>query len=72
MLSFYFLVNNSTNENNSLDITISASQRGKWQANDGRIVSIFVNVSNKTIHFSIPNSDGVSEEKISLKVFFKY
>ena len=52
--------------NNTSDITISALQRGAWKANDGRIVSIFVNVSDKTIHFSTPSADGMGEDKISL------
>jgi len=41
-------------------------QRGAWKANDGRIVSIFVNVSDKTIHFITPSADGTGEDKISL------
>ena len=53
-------------ENNISDITISALQRGAWKANDGRIVSIFVNVSDKTIYFSTPSADGTDEDKISL------
>ena len=53
-------------ENNPSDITISALQRGAWKANDGRIVSIFVNVSDKTIHFTTPSADGKGEDKISL------
>ena len=56
-------------ENNPSDITISALQRGSWQSKDGRIVNIFVNVSDKTIHFSIPNTDGPDENKISLNAF---
>jgi hypothetical protein len=42
-------------ENNPSDITISALQRGVWQANDGRIVSIFVNISDQNINFKIPD-----------------
>ena len=53
-------------ENNPSDITISALQRGAWKANDGRIVSVFVNVSDKTIHFSTPSADETGEDKISL------
>jgi len=53
-------------ENNPSDISISALQRGAWQANDGRIVSVFVNISDKTIHFSTPTAHGTGENKISL------
>ena len=53
-------------ENNPSDVTISALQRGSWQANDGKIISIFVNVSDETIYFSIPNADGTDNNKISL------
>ena len=56
-------------ENNPSDITISALQRGTWQSKDGRVVKIFVNVSDKTIHFSIPNPDGKNEYKISLAAY---
>ena len=53
-------------ENNPSDVTISALQRGSWQANDGKIISIFVNVSDETIYFSTPNADGTDNDKISL------
>jgi len=53
-------------ENNPSDITISALQRGAWQANDGRIVYVFVNISDKTIHFSTTTAYGTGEYKISL------
>ena len=53
-------------ENNPSDVTISALQRGAWQANDGKIINIFVNVSNETIYFSTPNADGTDNDKISL------
>ncbi len=42
-------------ENNPSEITISALQSGTWKSKDGRIVSIFINVSDETIHFRIPN-----------------
>tara|TARA_A100001015_G_scaffold176809_1_gene196589 strand:- start:136 stop:522 length:387 start_codon:yes stop_codon:yes gene_type:complete len=53
-------------ENNPSDVTISALQRGAWQANNGRIVCIFVDVSDKTIHFSIITAHGTDKNKISL------
>ena len=56
-------------ENNPSDVTISALQRGAWQSKDGRIVNIFVNVSDKTIHFSIPNTDGLNDNKITLNAY---
>ena len=56
-------------ENNPSDITLSALQRGTWQSKDGKIVSIFVNVSDKTIHFSIPSVDGTDVKKMSLDAY---
>ena len=51
------------------DITISALQRAAWMSEDGRIVNIFVNVSDKIIDFRISNEDGKEEEKILLDAY---
>ena len=56
-------------ENNPSDITISALQRAAWMSKDGRIVKIFVNVSDKTIDFRISNENGKEEEKILLDAY---
>ena len=56
-------------ENNPSDITISALQRAAWKSQDGKIVRIFVNVSNQSIDFRIPNDDRTDEEKILLEAY---
>ena len=50
-------------------ITVSALQRGAWRAKDGRIVQIFVNVSDQTIHFNRPNNDRADQQKTSLAAY---
>ena len=50
-------------------ITVSALQRGAWRAKDGRIVQIFVNVSDQTIHFYRPNNDRADQQKTSLAAY---
>lgn len=56
-------------EKNQAPVTVSALQRGAWQAKDGRIVQIFVNVSDQTIHFNRPNADGADQQKTSLAAY---
>ena len=51
------------------DVTISALQRGTWQANDGRVVKIFVNISNQNINFQIPDLMTSKINKISLDAY---
>tara|TARA_B100000925_G_scaffold174023_1_gene131095 strand:+ start:395 stop:2581 length:2187 start_codon:yes stop_codon:yes gene_type:complete len=51
------------------DVTISALQRGTWQANDGRVVKIFVNISNQNINFQIPDLKTSKINKISLDAY---
>lgn len=51
------------------EVTISALQRGTWQSKDGRIVKIFVNVSDKTIYFNIPNAESPNQGEISLAAY---
>ena len=53
-------------ENNPSEITISALQRGAWKTKDGRIVTIFINVSDETIHFRIPDLRNGKMNNISL------
>ena len=48
------------------EITISALQRGAWKTKDGRIVTIFINVSDETIHFRIPDLRTGKMNNISL------
>ena len=38
-------------ENNPSEITISALQRGAWKSNNGDVINIFVNISDKKIEF---------------------
>ena len=56
-------------ENNPSDVTISALQRGAWQANDGRIVNIFVNISDQNINFKTPDPITGKMNKISLDAY---
>ena len=44
-------------------ITVPALQRGAWRAKDGRVVQIFVNVSDQTIHFNRPNADRANDDR---------
>ena len=53
-------------ENNPSDVTISALQRGAWQANDGSVVKIFVNISDQNINFQIHDLITDKINKISL------
>ena len=56
-------------ENNPSDVTISALQRGAWQANDGSVVKIFVNISDQNINFQIPDIMTDKINKISLDAY---
>ena len=51
------------------DVTISALQRGAWQANDGRIVKIFVNISDQNIRFKTPDLATGTMIKMSLDAY---
>ena len=56
-------------KNHPSDITISALQRGTWQSKDGKIVKIFVNVSDQTINFKTSDSRTGKMKKKSLAPF---
>ena len=56
-------------ENNPSDITLSALQKGTWKAENGRVVEIFVNISDQKINFEVLDSETGKINKISLNAY---
>ena len=56
-------------ENNPSEITISTLQRGAWKSNNGGVINIFVNISDKKIEFDTTHLVTGEMIKISLEPY---
>ncbi len=56
-------------ENNPSDISLSALQKGTWKSENGRVVKIFVNISDEKINFEVLDLETEKLNKLSIDAF---
>lgn len=56
-------------ENNQSDISLSALQKGTWKSENGRVVKIFVNISDEKINFEVLDLETEKLNKLSIDAF---